>query len=180
MAITKISTITVGAGGASSIDFTSIPGTYTDLMVVLSARTSSADVTDYATFTFNGNTTGYTYRYLFGNGGIGAGVFSSSGSRSNMLGPIVVGANATSNTFGNAQIYIPNYAGSTNKSISIDGVMEQNATEAYAQLWAGLWSNTSAITQVTLTPNTGPNWAQYTTATLYGVLKGSSGGVTVS
>jgi len=173
MAQTLIQTITVGAGGASTMDFSGIPNTFTDLYITLSSRTTTTDVTQYVTFTFNNNTTGYTYRYLFGNGGLGAGVFSSSGSRADMLGPITDGANATANTFGNAAIFIPNYAGNTNKSISIDGVMEQNATEAYPQIWSGLWSNTSAISSIQLKSNV--SFVQGTTASLYGVSKTLSG-----
>ena len=44
----KIQTVTVGSGGAASIDFTSIPQTYTDLKIVLSARTNRANATDEA------------------------------------------------------------------------------------------------------------------------------------
>jgi hypothetical protein len=153
----------------SSIVFNSIPQGFTDLAISLSGRSTTADVTQYVTFTFNGSTSGYSFRYLFGNGGIGAGVFTTSGSRSDMLGPIISGANATANTFGNAQIYIPNYTASQTKSISIDGVMEQNSAEAYPQIWAGQWANNAPITSITL--NAAPNFAAGSSATLYGIKK---------
>jgi len=76
----------------------------------------------------------------------------------------------TASTFGNAEIYLPNYAGNTNKSASIDMVSEQNATSTYMGLVAPLWSNTAAITSITLTGASG-NLAQYSTATLYGIKK---------
>jgi len=68
------------------------------------------------------------------------------------------------------EIYIPNYAGSTNKSFSSETNQENNATAAFARLLAGLWSQTAAITDIEITPNTG-NWVQYSTAVLYGISK---------
>jgi hypothetical protein len=82
----------------------------------------------------------------------------------------------TANTFGNLQFTVPNYSGSANKSFTVDVVSENNATTAFQQLFAGLWSNTAAITQVTFSL---ANFAQHSTAYVYGTLKGS-GGATVS
>lgn len=162
---TLISSVTVGAGGASSIDFTSIPATYTDLLMVVSGRSSRSGTVDDCKIQFNNSTTGYSDRWLNGNG---ASATSGSESSSGIYDIILPASSATSNTFCNALIYIPNYAGSNYKSVSIDGVMENNATTAYADLRAGLWSNTAAITSIKLTPDTGP-FAQYSTAYLYGI-----------
>jgi hypothetical protein len=82
----------------------------------------------------------------------------------------------TASTFGNLSIYIPNYAGSADKNFSVDTVSENNATTAYTQIFTGVWANTAAITQITLSL---ANFAQYSNAYLYGILKGS-GGATVS
>jgi hypothetical protein len=75
----------------------------------------------------------------------------------------------TANTFGNGEIYIPNYAGSTQKSVSADAVAENNsATYIYSALNAGLWTGTAAITSIKLLiPSY--NFVQYSTAYLYGV-----------
>lgn len=177
MTMQVIQHIELGSAQAT-IDFNSIPQTYTDLVLKFSLRSTNADVTDYLRSTFNGNTSGYTYRYLYGNGGLGAGVFSSSGSRSDNFGPVINGNNSTSSTFSNAEMYLPNYTAAVAKSISIDGAMDQNATESYPQIWANLWNNTAAITSISLF--SGANLAAGSSATLYGVLKGSSNGVTVS
>jgi hypothetical protein len=67
-------------------------------------------------------------------------------------------------------MYIPNYASSNYKSFSIDSVTENNGTVAYQIMHAGVWSNTAAITSLTITA-AGGNLAQYSTATLYGVYK---------
>ena len=48
-----LASTTVGSGGASSIDFTSIPATYTDLVVKVSGRIDYAQTGDYFKITFN-------------------------------------------------------------------------------------------------------------------------------
>jgi hypothetical protein len=167
---TKIFDYEVGSGGAASIDFTSIPNTYTDLCLKVSARTSEAQSIGPMIIQFNGSTTSYSSREL---AGAGSGT-PSSASRGVLNNGLYlgngVGNSATANTFDNMEIYIPNYAGSTNKSLSVDHVGEDNATTAYATFVAGLWSNTAAITSIKLYPFSGStNLTQYSTATLYGV-----------
>ena len=169
---TLISSVTVGAGGASSIDFTSIPATYTDLLVDISVRSNRAtEVYDTGRIRFNSDT-GNNYANsirLYGNG---SSVVSDKPAIANSgLFEMPTAAGATSSTFGNIMIYIPNYAGSTYKSYSNDGVSENNGTAAYASLIAGLWNSTSAITAITLTPYSGSQFVQYSTAYLYGISK---------
>ena len=160
----KIQTVTVGSGGAASIDFTSIPQTYTDLKIVMSLRSTGTGVsTRYAAVSFNSNTSNYTYRRLYGNG-------SSTGSDNGSLRIIgtIPGSTVTASVFGSIELYVPNYTSANNKSYSCDSVEENNATGAEQDMIAGLWSNTAAITSVTLTSDVG-NFAEYSTATLYGV-----------
>jgi hypothetical protein len=163
---TLISSVTVGSGGAASIDFTSIPSTYTDLQLVMSLRSAGTGVsTRYASVSFNSNTSNYSYRRLYGNG-------SSAGSDSGTLRIIgtIPGSTVTANTFASLQMYVPNYAGSNNKSYSCDSVEENNATGAEADLIAGLWSNSAAITSIAITSDQGSfNLVQYSTAYLYGI-----------
>ena len=139
------STVTVGAGGAASIDFSSIPSTYTDLLLVISARSAYAAQYNFCALTFNGSATGYSARYI---SGIGTTVSSSTGYTDKFRIDAPAASN-TASTFGSTQIYIPNYAGSTNKSVSMDWVYESNSTSNNEmQLQAGLWSNTAAITSI--------------------------------
>ena len=159
---TLISSVTVGAGGAANIEFTSIPATYTDLLVKWSGRGDNGSARD-AYISFNGTTTGFNYRSLIGNGAT-----ASSSNASNGLIGIFDGSVPTANTFSNGEFYIPNYAGSTYKSISGDSATENNGTTAYAYLTATLSTNTSAITSLKLTPDSG-NFVQYSTAYLYGI-----------
>jgi hypothetical protein len=106
--------------------------------------------------------------------GTGSSVISETNSAAGagsgyLIGENINGASSTSSTFSNGEFYIPNYAGSTNKSISMDLVMENNATAGYQSLTAGLWSNTSAITSIKLQSANGFNFVIYSTAYLYGV-----------
>lgn len=165
----KIATVTVGAGGASSIDFTSIPSTYTDLCVKVSARTDSNAGQPWAglRLAINGVTTNLSFRALYGNGSS-----ASSGSGTTAEVGMASSSASTASTFGNSEFYIPNYAGNTNKSFSADGVQETNGTTALVALDANLWSNTAAITSLSIQPQSGVgNFVQYSSATLYGISK---------
>ena len=165
----KIASVSVGSGGAATIDFTSIPSTYTDLCVKVSARQDTDFGNDGNIIAIEFNSTGssgVSGKLLFGTG-------SAAGSANTYLNAVYYASNPsdyTANTFGNAEIYIPNYAGSNNKSFSSDAVYENNATAARQGLQAGLWSNSSAITSVKLSPLTGgAKFVQYSTAVLYGI-----------
>jgi hypothetical protein len=160
----KIATVSVGSGGSSSIDFTSIPGGYTDLLLVHSLRSSGSVAVDNVVLKLNGSTTSISNRFIYGNPPVNNAVSSTNA----YYGGIITGSNGTSNTFGNTSIYFTNYAGSANKSFSMDSVNENNSVEVYPFLTAGLWSNTSAITSIGLTAG-GGNFVQYSTATLYGI-----------
>ena len=161
------SAVTVGSGGAASIDFSAIPSTYTDLVVILSARSSRSNTTDTVFLKFNNTNTTYTTRRLYGLGSTAGSDTGSSGNGIDIAS--IDAATATSSTFNNQQIYIPNYAGSTQKSVSSDSVSENNSsTGNFLNLTAGLWNGTSAINQITLTPDVG-SFVQYSTAYLYGV-----------
>ena len=161
--MTLIASVTVGSGGAASMDFTSIPSTYTDLCVKISSRGTTASSTTGLVWALNTLTTNFSYKVLYGDGTAAASVGSSTGS----LGDINASTSTTS-TFSSTEVYLPNYGSSNNKSYSVDSVQEQNGTTAYAELLAGLWSNTSAVNAIKLQPTSG-NFAQYSTAYLYGI-----------
>ena len=167
---TLIASSTVGAGGASDITFSSIPSTYTDLLLDVSVRTSQANTSRTLYLQVNGSATSWTQRSIYGTGSA-AGSDSTTGYGSTFLycGECN-GSTSTASTFTNTQIYATNYAGSTNKSFSVDSAQENNATSAFLTMMAGLWSNTSAITSIKIAPDAG-NFVQYSTAYLYGVIK---------
>ena len=174
-----IQTVTVGAGGASDITFSNIPQTYTDLLLKVSFRTTSGGANYTGEMTINGTTTGYTGKDIVGTG---ASVTSNNRNYAFVYIGEVNGGASTSGTFTNKEIYIPNYTSSNYKSISIDSAFENNATTAYAQLEAILWSNNAAITSLKVFEETN-SLAQYSTATLYGVsngVKATGGTLTVA
>lgn len=162
---TLINKVTVGAGGAASISFTSIPGTYTDLLLRFSARSVSNYGNTFTQTDMSLNSTGYNAdRVLIGYN-------NSAGSNSGGVGTTygTTANTATANTFGNTDIYIPNYAGSSYKSTFSDGTAETNsATAAIVSLNATGFNVTSAVTSLALTAVAG-NFAEYSTAYIYGI-----------
>jgi hypothetical protein len=164
---TLITSSIVGSGGVANIDFSSIPATYTDLLLKVSLRSDRALAVDGLVMRFNNDTTSgnYTAKRIYGTGASST-VFSDSDNRGMA---IMNGDTSTASTFANAEIYIPNYAGSTAKSVSADGVSENNAAEGYPVLYAFLWSGTSAINRITISPDVGTLIMQYSTAYLYGI-----------
>lgn len=168
----KIQTITVGSGGASSIEFTSIPQTYTDLKVVISGRNSANDPS--FDIQFNGSTSNLSSKDLYGSGAA-----TSSSSYTTITG-YMARSTYTASIFGSAEFYIPNYTSSNYKSVSVDSVAENNAAATAMNLAAGLWSNTAAITSIKFVPQSGGNFAEYSSATLYGVSNVNLGSITSS
>ena len=164
----KIASSEVGSAGASSITFSSIPQGYKDLKLVMSLRGANNNTYNYVSIAFNGVTTNQTMRTVFGGDTSSA----QSGTQSNFQF-ISTGSNTTSSsTFGNHELYVPNYTSSNNKSASLEVANENNSAASgatYLQLGALLWSNTAAITSVSLTGITG-SFVQYSSATLYGIL----------
>lgn len=162
-----IATVTVGSGGATDIDFTSIPGTYTDLKIVISARTTrtGTDLQDELFMQFNGNTSSYTTLMLEGSGSsVRSATYSA---QTKLLYGTAPSDNSTASTFSNSEYYIPNYTSSNNKSISYESTAENNGTVTQLYLTSGLWGNSAAITSIKITAY--GTFDQYTTATLYGI-----------
>lgn len=160
-----IASNTVGSGGAATVEFTSIPSTYTDLLVKASTRGDSTA----AAFTSirllpNGSSSNGSTRWIRGNGSAASSDLDTTGIYSGESDTAL----ATASTFANIEWYIPNYAGSAYKSFSIDSVQENNATQAFAHLVAGLWSVTTAISSITLDLSAG-SFVQYSTFYLYGI-----------
>jgi hypothetical protein len=162
------SAVTVGSGGAADITFSAIPNTFTDLVVKFSGRNSGTESSGYTDgiIRFNGTTTNYSERMIVG---LGTAVYSLNQASTGIKWFFANSSITTASTFGNSEMYIPNYTGSSNKSVSIDTVVENNSASVNVlALTAGLWSNSSAITSISITPGSG-NWVQYSTAYLYGV-----------
>jgi hypothetical protein len=159
---TLIASSTVGSGGAANVQFTSIPATYTDLLIKLSGRHSQSATYINFTLTFNATTTGSNIELS------GTGSTVGAGANAIALGGYLNGNSTTASTFGNTEIYIPNYTSTNKKSVSIDSVVENNATASLANLSATLQDLTSAITSITLALASG-TFLEFSTAYLYGI-----------
>ena len=174
-----IATKTATADGTSSITFSSIPQTYTDLKLVWTGRNSrNVYVACYTLVQFNGSTSNYTYKTLQA---VGTGVASQDQTGTGVSTGFAIGFtsndNNTANTFGSNELYIPNYTSSNYKSVSGDGVSEDNSATTGLLMTAGLWSDTAAITSITLTPSVGTtfDWINNSTFYLYGISNVTSG-----
>ncbi len=138
------------SSSAASVTFSAIPSTYTDLVLRVSARTARTDPSDTINFTINSiGGTSYSNTALIGNG-----ASASSGRLSNAndvdYSAAADAAQATANTFSSVEIYIPNYAGSTNKPFSAFTAYEDNSTTAVIRANASLLSNTAAVTSISM------------------------------
>lgn len=166
----SIATVTVGAGGSSSVSFTSIPATYTHLQIRAICKTTAATSNINSIFgQFNSDTgSNYARHFLNGSGsavGAGSGTSQTSmffGTNIETLGTSAFAANV---------IDILDYA-NTNKyktTRSLSGV-DANGS-GFAQFMSGLWMNTAAVTSITILPNS-DSFIQYSQFALYGI-KGS-------
>ena len=165
-----ITSATVGSTAVASVTLSSIPSTYTDLLIVTSARINNAgSAFDSMAINVNGTTGNWSQIYLLGDGGS-----ASSGGQAYGLNPskgwmgYAASAGGTANTFSNNVLYFPNYAGSTYKSVSIDSAVDLNQSSATLTMLADLWSSTAAIDSITFT-STGGNFVQYSTFYAYGI-----------
>lgn len=146
-------------GNANWIEFTSIDQTYTDLLVYACLRSNRSALNDQGDIKLNG--TSITGRRVYGDG-------SGAGSDTDSY-TIPPANNATSSVFGSDLIYIPNYAStSTYKSVSVDGTMENNGTNSYAYLVAGLYSSNTAVSSFRITC-VNASWVTGSSIYLYGI-----------
>jgi hypothetical protein len=180
-----IQTVELTSGSAGSILFNNIPQDYDDLYVVASLRSASGTLVNGLRVEFNANTSSvYSVRNLQ--------AIYSAGPNSNinpyntttgMVLSFMPSPSQTANTFSNTGLYIPNYTSSTQfKSVSVDGVSENNSTFSTAEIVAlnisaGLFASNSPIISIRIATQEGNSLAQHSSASLYGIKRGSSGEV---
>ena len=166
---TLISSNTLSSS-AASVTFSSIPSTYTDLVLRVSARSDNGGSSyDYCNLVFNSDTAAnYSETWIRGNG--------STAASSRSTGDIALfgifaadGNTATANTFGNTEFYIPNYTSTANRPVGQFGVTETNATAALMAAQAALYRGTSAISRIDIQPYAGTNWLTGSSFYLYGI-----------
>ena len=154
--------ITVGAAGAASVTFSGIPQTgYTDLVLKASCRSDQSNVA--RSWKVQPNGVDITARNLDAENDPFVVFYGTS------ININTNGTGSTSNTFNNYDVIIPNYASTTTyKSLSVDGAVENNGTDANLKLVAGLYSSNTAISSITCVINAG-SFVQHSPFYLYGV-----------
>jgi hypothetical protein len=157
-AYNSISTVTVGAGGTSSISFTSIPSTYKHLQI--RGMTFSTSVSNLRG-SFNGDTgPNYFSHWLGGNG---ASAQSGSGGLAIYLG--FMSSTAQPSSF---VMDILDYA-NTSKNTTLRNLFGQDVNgSGWSMFTSSAWNNTNAVTSIAITPETG-NFAQNSRFALYGI-----------
>ena len=155
------------SSSAASITFSSIPATYTDLVIKGSLRNTGGTTIVSTRITFNSIAgTAYSYTYVMGSGSAASSGNNSNGS--NTLLSYHNGSTSTASTFSSLEVYIPSYTASQNKPFSSFLSQENNLTAAFTTATAGLLSNTATINSITLTPDAN-NWASDSSFYLYGI-----------
>jgi len=167
----SIATTTVGSGGTLSVDFTSIPSTYTHLQIRAIARSSTAGDQDSVAIRFNSDTgSNYAAHYMYGNGD-GNAYASNSINTSSGLAMYIAGDTASANIFGAGVIDILDYA-NTNKFKTIRSLTGDDRNGAGDSWFASShWRSTSAITSISLFSGNGGErkMMQYSSFALYGI-----------
>jgi hypothetical protein len=166
----SISTVTVGAGGASSVVFSSIPATYQHLQIRLIARTNRAgNVNDNVTIYYNSDTSQNNYTYHdFGGDGSGVFQFGTGAPTVNQMHS-ASGATASANVFGVGITDVLDYTNTNkNKVLRNLGGVDNNGSGRVA-MTSGMWLNTNAITSITLVPSVGTSFNEYSQFALYGI-----------
>jgi hypothetical protein len=161
----------------NSITFSSIPQIYTDLYLLMSLRASGNAFSPLLRINSNNTAANYSTRVMFGNGSaVNNALFTANVGIT--LDQALNSNNYTANTFSNVEVYFTNYSLDTvSKGVSVNSVTENNATAAQQTISAGLWTPTAAITNLNLY---GFTFVTGSSLTLYGILKGTSNGVTVT
>ena len=159
------------SSSAGSVTFTSIPQTYTDLVLVSSMRATASGNQEF-TLRLNSDTgSNYSYTRVAGDG---SSAFSDRGTNRTYIDMgYMPGSNSSSGVFGINNLSIMNYANTTTNKTLLYRWNDAGAVNAYAAAEVGLWRSTSAITSITLA--TGGNLEAGSTFTLYGIANAAIG-----
>jgi hypothetical protein len=162
----SIATVTVGSGGSSSIDFTSISSSYKHLQIRYSARSTRSATDTQVNMRFNGATSGYSAHIVYGDGG---GAYASAYTSQSFINMNdIPAASAGSNIFNASVVDILDY-GSTSKYKTVRSLIGRDLNgSGLILLHSGLYQSTSAISSITIYP-AADNFAQYSSFALYGI-----------
>lgn len=163
----SISTVNVGVGGTGSITFSSIPSTYTHLQIRAIARTNrTPQATDTLKITAN-SITSYSAHQLQGDGASASA--AGNGSRTSIDYNTIAGDGATASVFAGLVIDILDYANTSKyKTVRYLNGYDANGS-GYIVFSSGAILDTAAINSITLAPQNGTLFKQYSSFALYGV-----------
>lgn len=169
----SIATTTVGSGGTGTITFSSIPATYTHLQIRLIGRTNrtSAGI-DQMNIRFNSDTgSNYvTNHYIQGNGSAVYAGANTSGTLMTVYRLTADGSPTLASSFGTSIIDILDYA-NTNKYKTLRALSGQDMNTVSGEVFfvSAAWMSTVAVSSITITPNTGTLFNEYSQFALYGI-----------
>ena len=170
MTYQRIATTTIGAT-ASTITFSAIPGTFSDLLLILSLRTSNGGNGDYS-LNMSVNGSPQIYRRTIVSGAGQTPIKELTNGSTLTLGAVAQSGNSA--VFSNTSIRILEYTSNTVKAAFVEDGFNYFANGL--SNFSGLYiDNTAPITSITLSDAAMTNFIQNSTATLYGILKGGSG-----
>lgn len=168
----SIATVTVGSGGASSIDFTSIPAGYSHLQVRYSCQDNRGTFNDsLMNIRFNSDSgNNYAWHYVRGNGS----ATEATATTSTAQIQVATTATAATNNFLGGVLDVLDYANTNKyKTARILSGFDNNNTGSGSlgliYLYSGLWQNTNAITSISFASSLGTSFNQYSHFALYGI-----------
>ena len=164
----SIATQIIGAGGSSSVTFSSIPSTYTHLQIRALFQASTGG--EQLMLRLNGDSSSANYT-LHQVGGDGASTYATGYATGTMTGArtAVRSQTITTSYFGAGYIDILDYANTNKyKTVRSFGGGDANGS-GEVLLRSDLWLNTSAINSITCVVSNGGTMSQYTHIALYGI-----------
>lgn len=166
----KIATFVAPGTDSGVITFSSIPATYTDLLLLCSLHTNSntGSYGEQVNIRFNGSSSNFSSRRIEGYGTS----ISPSTEIHGGFAKVPNDNNSPGSNMGNAMIYIPSYTSNTNKAWFADSIMQINGANNELFIYANLWSNTAVINEITISSTeVSSRFRIGSSVTLYGIKK---------
>lgn len=173
----SIATVTAGAGGSASLQFTSIPSTYKHLQIRYTVQSNRGTYSADNIFgTFNNDTgANYSYHFMRGDGLSSSSTQTTGNASNNQLSIGQIPSSVTASMFGVGVIDILNYSNTNylKTTRAMLGYTENNAGSSTIfnnmYVYSNTWRSTAAINSIQFFPQSGTAFTQYSTFALYGI-----------